>query len=325
MWVLFLFALLISGAYFLPKIIMVERNTTINAPSNVVFAQINDLHNWEKWSVWSQLDPNMKLEYINNGVGQGAGYKWESNNTQLGSGQLQITESVPYDSIVTIISFSEESDARSVFHFEENDSTTYLTWRLTYDLGYNPFARWMGQMMKNYIGRDFEKGLQNLNVVCDVQMQENSLIVELVELEGFQYAGIRKTVPFLEIGLVMGEMYDEISRFIESSGTEMAGMPFVVYHEMKGGEIDLECGIPVSKIVKGNNSITTSVFPSNQCAAVDYYGDYQQLEDAHTTLQAWIDEHDFKLAGPPFEFYITGPRTEQNPDNWLTKIYYPVR
>jgi len=325
MWLLFIFALFIAGAYFLPRIAIIERTAVIDAPPKVVFAQINDLHSWDKWSKWNQIDPDMKIKYINNGVGENAGYTWESDVKNVGSGQVLITETVPYDSIVTLLNFMEQGDARAVFQFEDIDNTTRVTWRMEYDVGFNPVARWMGLMMGRYVGPDFEEGLENLNVVCKVQVQENSYIEELVELEEFAYASVRKEVPYLEVSLIMGEMLGTVSSFIEDVNVGIAGAPFAIYHEMEGEQIDLECGIPISEPVIGTETIITSVYPSIKCAAVDYYGDYRQLEDAHTTLQTWIEERNFKLAGSPLEFYLTDPATEPNPEKWHTRIYYPVR
>ena len=325
MWLLFFFALLIAGAYFLPRFTVVERNAVIEAPPNVVFTQVNDLHSWDKWSKWSQIDPEMEVKYINHGVGEGSGYTWESRDPNVGVGKLLITESAPYDSIVTLINFADEGDAVSVFYFKEKDSNTRLTWKFRYDVGFNPLARWMGLMMGNLIGPDFEESLENLNVVCKVQVQEGSFIEELVTLEEFNYASVRDEVPFVEVSLTMGEMFGQVSNFIESSNTGVAGMPFAVYHEMEGQKIDLECGIPISRLVEKTKHVFTGTYPETKCAAVDYYGDYRQLEDAHTALQAWIEERRFKLAGAPLEFYLNDPATETDPSNWHTRIYYPVR
>jgi effector-binding domain-containing protein len=325
MWVLFIFALFIAGAYFLPMVAKVERSKTIDASAKVVFAQINDLHSWEKWSKWNQIDPEMKIDFINKGVGEGAGYRWESANKSVGSGELVILESLPYDSIVILFDIKEQGNARSVFLFSEQDSTTLVTWKMDYDVGYNPAARWMGLMLDKYAGPDFEEGLENLNVVCKVQVQENSFIEELEMLQEFNYASIRKEVSFVEVSLQMEEMYEQVSSFIEEKNVGITGSPFAVYHKMEGERIDLECGIPISKLVEGNQTINSAIYPTKQCAVVDYFGDYRQLEDAHTALQSWIEERKFKLAGPPLEFYLTDPEEEPNSEKWHTRIYYPVR
>lgn len=325
MWVLFFIALFIAGAYFLPRIVVVERNAVIEAPANVVFSQVNDLHSWEKWSMWNQIDPEMEIKYINHGVGEGAGYNWESEHPNVGDGRLLITESAPYDSIVTLLTFAERGDAISIFYFEEKDSTTLVTWRLKYNVGYNPAARWKGLMIGSIVGPDFEEGLENLNVVCKVQVQENDFIGELVNLEAFEYASVREEVAFMDVSLKMGDLFAEVSNFIEMANTGVAGMPFAIYHEMDSESIDLECGIPVSEKVEGTEVITTGTYPEKKCAAVDYFGDYRQLEDAHTAVQSWIEEHNFKLAGAPLEFYLTDPATEPDPGKWHTRIYYPVQ
>ncbi len=183
----------------------------------------------------------------------------------------------------------------------------------------------MGLLMESFVGPDFEEGLANLNVVCKVQVQENAFIEELELLKPFYFASVREKVPFVEVSLEMGEMYEVVNNFIESAETGVAGMPFAIYHEMNGEEIDLECGIPVTDLVEGNAQVKTGTFEGVQCATVDYIGDYRQLEDAHTALQSWIEEHRFKLAGPPLEFYMTDAASEPDPEKWLTKIYYPIR
>ena len=102
-----LLAMLVT-AFFLPRQVHVERKGTINAPAKVVFNQVNNLHTWEKWAVWNQMDPDMQVEFEHTGIGKGAAYTWESENPNLGSGKLTITESVPYDSIATKMNFMEE-------------------------------------------------------------------------------------------------------------------------------------------------------------------------------------------------------------------------
>src|SRR6184192_2987520 len=58
----------------------VERSTTINAPASVVFAQVNDFHNWNAWSPWAKMDPAMKQTFEGAPAGTGAIYAWAGNN-----------------------------------------------------------------------------------------------------------------------------------------------------------------------------------------------------------------------------------------------------
>ena len=83
MWVLFIAALFIAIAYFLPQKIYVERESLIEASSKTVYSQIIDLHSWNKWSKWNQMDPDMKIDYSNNGVEIGAGYSWGKQKQKM--------------------------------------------------------------------------------------------------------------------------------------------------------------------------------------------------------------------------------------------------
>lgn len=324
MWVLVIVAIFIAIAFFLPRNIFVERSITIEASPKIVFSQINDLHSWNNWSKWNLIDPEMKIEYSNNGVGVNAGYKWESENKQVGTGSLLILESAKYDSIVVNIDFMEQGAARSVFQFTETKNGTIVNWVLQYDLGNNPASRWMGLMMDKFIRSDFEEGLSRLNALCKILEENKTPIVELENLNEFTFASIRANVSFNEISLKMGEMYVIISAFLATTDAEMAGMPYAIYHLMNGEEIDLECGIPVTNKLVGNDKINTGTYSTTKCATVDFYGDYHLLEQGHTAIQEWIEKRGFTLAGAPVEIYITDPVTEPDPENWLTKIYYPV-
>ena len=57
-----------------PADFRVTRTATIAAPPEMVFAQVNDFHNWNEWSPWAKLDPNTKNTYDGPASGVGAGF-----------------------------------------------------------------------------------------------------------------------------------------------------------------------------------------------------------------------------------------------------------
>jgi effector-binding domain-containing protein len=199
-----------------------------------------------------------------------------------------------------------------------------LKWTLSYDVGYNPFARWMGLMMDKFVGGDFETGLINLNAHCKLLESEKGYIVLIDELKEFNFVSIREKVPFIEVSLKMGEMYASLGNYIQQTGAETEGMPYARYHLMNEEEIDLECGIPTNILIQGEGDFLTGTFPDTKCATVDFYGDYRRLEEGHTAIQDWIGKRGFTLSGAPIEIYLIDSGSEPNPENWLTRIYYPV-
>src|SRR3954469_18131365 len=82
----------------------VERSATVNAPSLVVFNQVNDFHKWDAWSPWAKLDPNMKTNYEGAPSGNGAVYRWVGNSN-VGEGRMTIADSKPGQSIKIKLEF----------------------------------------------------------------------------------------------------------------------------------------------------------------------------------------------------------------------------
>ena len=162
-------ALLLLVSFFLPSQVHVERSLVIQAPAEKVFDQINTLKNWEKWSPWHKLDPQMKLQYDGAASGVGAKYTWESTQRNVGSGSLAITRTVPGELIQTAMDFREQGQATGLFKLERAPEGTKVTWSMDTDLGRNPIAKYFGLVMDKMVGPDFERGLNNLKSVAETK------------------------------------------------------------------------------------------------------------------------------------------------------------
>src|SRR5580698_5743562 len=75
-----------------PEDFSITRSTTMSVAPQVVFPQVNDLHNWSAWSPWAKLDPNMRMTFTGPEAGAGAAYTW-SGNGKVGEGRMTIVES----------------------------------------------------------------------------------------------------------------------------------------------------------------------------------------------------------------------------------------
>ncbi len=115
-------AALILGLFvfslYLPSRLKIERSLLMNARPEVIFREVDTLRNWERWSPWHNLDPDMKITYGEKESGAGAGYSWESKKRNVGKGSLIITESRPYEYIATNINFMEQGSSKGYFRFE---------------------------------------------------------------------------------------------------------------------------------------------------------------------------------------------------------------
>ena len=82
-------AVLLAFAATRPDTFRVERQTTIQAPPDKIFAHLQDFHKWGEWSPWEKLDPAMKRTFSGTASGKGAVYAWDGNG-KAGAGRMEI-------------------------------------------------------------------------------------------------------------------------------------------------------------------------------------------------------------------------------------------
>jgi len=171
--VLLVLGLLVAGLLVAvalqPASYRVVRSTTINAAPERVFNMVNDFRQWEHWSPWAKLDPQMKTIFAGPASGNGAVYSWAGND-DVGEGRMTILESHPHEHIKVDLEFLKPFESRSItdFRFKGQGNGTQVDWIMT---GENDF---MGKVftlvtggMDNAVGGDFEKGLAQMKTAAE--------------------------------------------------------------------------------------------------------------------------------------------------------------
>jgi len=79
---------------------------------------------------------------------------------------LSITESRPYEYIGIHINFTGHGISKGHFRFEPVGEHTRVIWVMEMTIGQNPASKVIGLMMDKWVGRDFERGLQQLAVAA---------------------------------------------------------------------------------------------------------------------------------------------------------------
>ncbi|WP_420585606.1 SRPBCC family protein [Ruegeria sp.] len=166
---LLLVLLLVGVSYLLPGQAEVSRSVTIDAPPSAIFPYVNSMQETEKWSPWLSHDPETQLNYSGPEAGVGNTLNWSSEHPQVGSGSQEIIESVPDQTVRTALDFGSMGTALAFFDLTPEGNQTKVTWGFSSDLGLNPMARWMGLMMDQWVGGDYERGLANLKTLVESQ------------------------------------------------------------------------------------------------------------------------------------------------------------
>ncbi|GAB4334666.1 MAG: hypothetical protein OHK0038_12010 [Flammeovirgaceae bacterium] len=147
---------MMSLGLFLPEEYSTERSIVINAPIEKVFAGVNDLKNWEKWSPWKDQDPTLKMFHVENTVGKDAYYDWKSEKS--GEGRITILESSENRLVKTKVEFKNRSYALADFYFENQGNGVKVTWNFRIKAeSYGD--KYFGALMSKFVGADYEKGL----------------------------------------------------------------------------------------------------------------------------------------------------------------------
>ncbi|MFZ4542184.1 MAG: SRPBCC family protein [Rickettsiales bacterium] len=144
----------------------VERSLSMKATPAAIYAQVNDLHKWERWSPWARIDPNAKSSFNGPDSGKGASMSWDGN-MDVGKGTMTISESMPNKSVQLKLVFDKPlpGEADSEILLTPEASGTKVTWSMS---GKKDFmGKLMGLIMDcdKMIGDQYEKGLANLKAV----------------------------------------------------------------------------------------------------------------------------------------------------------------
>lgn len=148
---------------FLPDTQRVERQITISTSAADVFPYINDLHKFNEWSPWAELDPKAQYTFSGPQSGVGAKMEWLSEHRKIANGSIEVLESEHNKLVKSRLEFGMSGPALSSFNLQETDGGTQLRWR--YDAYFeNSVSRYFGLLLDldKWIGSDYDKGLSNI-------------------------------------------------------------------------------------------------------------------------------------------------------------------
>ncbi len=168
-------AIALLGGFVLPSQVHIERQTTIDAPADQIFAEVSDFHNWDDWLPWAKLDPNARLVITGEGTGQIM--SWESENPEVGSGTQQVTQLESPRLVKSHLDFGDRGVSDATFTLEPSneasDEATLVTWSLDTDMREGvpmvkqPVSTYFGFLMDSIVGDQYEQGLANLKAVVE--------------------------------------------------------------------------------------------------------------------------------------------------------------
>lgn len=150
----------------LVPVFSLSRFTHVDADPARVHDLVDDLRQWQQWSPWEGLDPDVQREYDGPRRGVGSRYAWRGNS-KAGQGSMEITQSCP--SRVTIdLRFLKPFSAQNLARFDLAPARggADVTWTMTGQR--NRLMAVLGRLFfDKQVGKDFERGLAALRRVAE--------------------------------------------------------------------------------------------------------------------------------------------------------------
>jgi uncharacterized protein YndB with AHSA1/START domain len=156
-----------------PSRFRIARSTWVAASPAQVFAQVNDLHAWERWSPWLEADPAARTAYEGSPSGAGAAFSW-AGNKDVGEGRMTIIESRPDELVALRLDFRRPFESTSVaeFTFAPRGDRTLVTWSMSGEKNFLAKALHLVMDMDRMIGGKFDEGLARMKALAETTVRK---------------------------------------------------------------------------------------------------------------------------------------------------------
>ncbi len=341
---------IVAGLYLIVALVLpserhLSEKIETNRKMTIVFDSLNSMRRFKAWNTLMLRDPAVKLNHSGPESGVGARLDYLSQNSRIGKGSWEITESVPREKIsYKIDNIERGSDKRTSFNFKptgRNNRNVEITQTYDVDYGWNLMGRYAGLYVARHVGDDMKLGLSRI-------------VAMLAAVPNVDYAvaGSKMTAPkmvqnpaedllFVTAGNVdranskiqesMTANTEWIRRVMEANGLEAAGPLRLITTELGRESYNFDVAQPVRKKGGGETGKVALQGPvqfvhtkPGKAAMVSYTGYMAELEAVRNALRAWAITAGYEVTDRAYESYksgITGSFTE----NGEFDVYWPLK
>ncbi len=279
--------------FLIPKDAHVERSVEINAHEGAVFYLVSQHKQFQRWSPWAKMDPNMVVEFSGPELGIGSMMSW-SGNKDVGEGTSVYTDYVQPSRAATSLNFGEMGSGLATFELENIAiDRTRVTWSFDTQ-GRNIMEKYFGLFLDNVLGPVYEQGLadlktlaENLGPVVNEQVRYN---VEDIEYHGYLSYPVGQLDPVPAVVIVhgiWGQTEHERNRADMFAKVGVAALAIDLYGQGISTD-DMEQAIRFMENVGENTDKTVAIFD----AAIE------QLQNHYAIDGTRIGAVGYSIGGP---------------------------
>lgn len=300
----------------------ISKYTIINADKTTILGNVADLTRWNIWSPWNCLDPLSKIDSSQTEM------SWQSQF--IGTGNMQITSQTNNDVFIELNFVKPfKSHANVVFHIEElSDSQIRVTWEMNSKLPI--FLFFFKKLFQVMIGRDFMRGLTRLKYLSETKSVPTKLeFFDIPEqIQQFKIAGISSSCNMNNIPENMHKSFAKLCVLVNHAKVTPIGSVCFCYNiKLSKETMDYQAGVIYNGEDVELGELKSKLIPSHKAIKVVIYGSYDFMGDAWAGIYAHFKGLKLKVNKkvPAYEKYIKGPHNCDNPDEYITEIYMPIK
>lgn len=135
---------------------------------------------------------------------------------------------------------------------------------------------------------------------------------------------IERRIARSELQAMLGECFGALFGHGMRAGLAIAGAPLARYINMGPGLWTVQAAMPLAVPAGAQGEMQPGVLPAGPVATAVHIGAYEQLSDTNAAIERWIEAEGLKVAGAPWESYLTDPGQVPDPRDWRTEVCWPV-
>jgi DNA-binding transcriptional MerR regulator len=158
----------------------------------------------------------------------------------------------------------------------------------------------------------------------DSMPQEDVIIRQLPAIRLAELSGIAASFSPDDTGPLIGRLFDELCRRLDSAGIAPAGLRTVYFETPGEGDygIVVHVGLPVSPVVTGGQDFqVVSLPPVERAATIVHRGMIHGFLSTSQLLVCWVDAHGYRFDGHAREVTLT---SSGNPEECVAELQAPV-
>jgi effector-binding domain-containing protein len=148
--------------------------------------------------------------------------------------------------------------------------------------------------------------------------------IELVELQQRRALTVRRKMPQSGLGAFFMELFPKLRKAIVAQGATPSGPPFARYYNSDSAAFDTEAGLPFTGTVTAADGARVTTLPGGRAAKTIHLGSYETLSNEYRRIEAWCEEHGYRVGEGPWESYVDDAATTPH-DKLRTEVFWPLK